>query len=80
MADQIRICYRFLGVILFLSLAGTAQAQVVTGSTSVSVDNATNLVTATCETDLDADAQAYYEAVVHCTVSDGYGNQVAYGQ
>jgi hypothetical protein len=52
----------------------------VTGSTSVSVDNATNLVTATCETDLDADAQAYYEAVVHCTVSDGYGNQVAYGQ
>ena len=79
MAAHSRICRRFLGLILFFSFAGTLQAQEVTGSSSISVDASTNLVTATCETDLDGTAQDYYEAVVHCDVFDGYGNAVAQG-
>lgn len=52
-----------------------AQAQNITGSTTVDVTG--GVVTATCETDLDLDAQAYYEAIVGCSVTDGYGNLVA---
>jgi len=36
-------------------------------------------VTATCETDLDANAQNYYSAMVHCTVKDADGNLAASG-
>jgi hypothetical protein len=79
MAGHSRIWHRFFGLILFFLFAGTLQAQEVTGSSNISVDVISNLVTATCETDLDGAAMDFYSAVVHCNVVDGYGNLVAQG-
>lgn len=43
------------------------------GHTYISYDPSSKIVTATCRTDLDMYAQAWYQAVVLCTVSDSAG-------
>ncbi|MEI9977951.1 MAG: hypothetical protein WDN23_02960 [Edaphobacter sp.] len=60
-------------------LSGTALAQTVSGSTTIDIDGSTGIVTVTCETDLDDDAQGYYYALVDCVVRDSNGNQIASG-
>lgn len=55
-------------------------AQNIVGSTSVDIDQNSGAGTATCETDLDAESQAYYEAIVNCSVVDSIGTAVAVGQ
>jgi hypothetical protein len=55
-------------------------AQSITGSTTVDMDQTSGTGTAICETDLDYDAQEFYEAWVYCSVVDSSGNQVAQGQ
>jgi len=64
-----------LAACLFLS--PFAGAQGIIGSTVIDVDPATNIVTATCETEFDGDSAAYYEAVVYCVVNDTNGNSIA---
>jgi hypothetical protein len=59
------------------SFTGFAQA---TGSTTLDIDGVSGMVVATCETDLDATAQAYYHAVVECKVKDGDGKEIVSGQ
>lgn len=62
-----------------LVLSSPALAQTVSGSTTIDIDAATGTVTATCETDLDSDAQGYYYALVDCSVRDSDGNTIASG-
>ncbi len=50
-----------------------AQAQVVTGTSTVDTDTVSGQVTATCETNLDLRAQAFYLARVLCTLYDSSG-------
>ena len=59
------------------SPTGFAQA---TGSTTLDIDGVSGMVVATCETDLDAPAQAFYHAVVECKVKDGNVKEIASGQ
>jgi len=65
-------------VLLCLSPFGSAQA--TGGSSTMDIDEISGIGTATCETDLDAVAQNYYQAEVHCTVTDFNGTQVAHGE
>lgn len=62
-----------------LLLNSVAFAQNITGSTQLDIDQVSGSATATCETDLDYDTQAYYAAEVNCSVMDSNGNRVAYG-
>ncbi len=69
---------------LFVAAASTCLtcgclAQDISGSTNLSINQSTGAGAATCETDLDYDAQAYYEALVNCVVKDPNGNTVAAG-
>jgi hypothetical protein len=61
------ICIFFSALILTCPIG----AQTLTGSTTIDVDPATNIVTATCETDED---DGDYEADVQCTVTDAAFN------
>lgn len=70
--------FAHLGFILCL-FGSVAEAQSITGFTTVDVDPATGYVTATCQTDVDPDAELYYNASVSCTLYDGYGTTVATG-
>ncbi len=63
----------------FLSFGPNSLAQNITGSPSLDIDQDLGMGTATCETDLDYDAQAYYAALVNCSVKDSDGNYVASG-
>ncbi len=62
-----------------LCLGRTGFAQSVIGSTTLDLDQSSGMVTATCETDIDADVQAFYEAEVECKVKDSNGKEVATG-
>jgi hypothetical protein len=55
-------------------------AQGATGSAAVDIDPISGVVTATCETDLDVDAQAFYEAEVECKLKDSNGKELSSGQ
>ncbi len=68
---------RRLLLTLCLFLSPFACAQGIIGSTIIDIDPATNVVTVTCETDLDGDSEAYYRAVVYCVVNDTNGNSIA---
>jgi len=59
-----------------LSLPQTGFAQGVTGSATLDIDGVSGIVTATCETDLDVSAQAYYVAEVECKVEDAAGKKI----
>jgi len=71
---------RFLFSVLACLWPISAVAQGITGSTTIDFDPNTGYVTATCETDLDADAQNWYEAVVDCSVTNDAGASVVSGQ
>lgn len=68
-----------VGASYLLLLASAGRAQTVTGTTTVDLDPQTGMITATCETDLDADAQAYYGAQVTCALKDGDDTVLAVG-
>lgn len=59
------------------SLIGLAQS---TGSTILDINAVSGMVVATCETDLDAPAQAFYHAIVECKVKDSNGKEIISGQ
>jgi hypothetical protein len=65
-------------VCLWLTRTGSAQGG--TGSTTLDIDAISGVVTATCETDLDVDAQAYYEAEVECKLKDSNGKELSAGR
>lgn len=55
-------------------------AQDISGSTTIQIDPTTNIVTASCETDLNGGADTgYYAARVSCVVRDASGNLLASG-
>ena len=56
--------------------ASAAYGQEIGGYTTLDVDPATNIVTATCET---SDYSGYYASFVGCNVTDASGNQIAFG-
>jgi hypothetical protein len=62
-----------LALLISILLAPGGSAQTITGTTTIDMDPDTGYVTAACETDLDADAAAYYEATVTCRL---YANGV----
>lgn len=70
---------RFIGLVSCWT-ASSAYGQAITGYTTMDVDATSNVVTATCETDLDAYTEGDYEAIVRCSVVDANGNQIASGQ
>ncbi len=70
-------------LVAFLFCVGTPSAilaQELSGNSSVDVDPDSGVVTATCETDLDAEAEGYYNAQVVCSLKDQTGTVVASGQ
>lgn len=71
-------CFRLAipAVILCLWLTRTGFAQGVTGSATLDIDATSGVVIATCETDLDVSAQAFYVAEVECTVEDASGKKI----
>jgi len=74
------LCPAAVNFVACLFYGRSALAQNIVGSTLVNIDQNSGAGTATCETDLDAEAQAYYEAIVNCSVVDPNGNAVAVGQ
>jgi hypothetical protein len=66
--------------VLCLILCRVGAAQSFVGSTTLDIDPASGVVVATCETDLDADTQAFYRAGVECKIEDDAGKQLATGE
>jgi len=62
-------------VCLGFSRIGAAQGSV--GSTTLDIDPVSGFVVATCETDLDAEAEAFYRAGVECKIRDAAGKELA---
>jgi hypothetical protein len=71
-------CFRLaiFAAILSLWLTRTGFGQGVTGSATLDIDADLGVVIATCETDLDVSAQAFYVAEVECTVEDASGKKI----
>lgn len=57
--------------------ASSGYAQSISGSTTITVDATTLMVTATCETDLDGYSWGVYNPSVACTLKDGAGTTLA---
>jgi hypothetical protein len=76
--EMTRTHLQFMVCVLFLSVL-SANGQEITGTTTEDIDPSTNVVTVVCETDLDMDSEAYYEAQVGCTLVDGNGTLLASG-
>ncbi|WP_246604691.1 hypothetical protein [Chloracidobacterium aggregatum] len=58
------------------NLTTQAGESIVTGSTLISYDDATNLMTAVATTELDYAAQDWYTGDVFCAILDGAGNRL----
>jgi hypothetical protein len=59
-------------------LVSTCAAQQVNGYSDIYYDDSTGRVIARCETYLDYDVAAYYQASVQCSILDGNGHEVAW--
>ena len=57
---------RAVSILLTLGLATTtvARGQAITGYTTLDIDPSSGIVTATCDTYMDADTDSFYEASV----------------
>lgn len=64
----------FLFFFLAVAFTRALPAQGLAGSTTIDVDPSTNIVTATCDTDID---DGDYEAEVQCMITDGANNVIA---
>ena len=73
---QFTLC---LFLALFLVVSSSLQAQSVTGYSSLDWDSVSSTLTGYSETDLDADASAYYSAYVRASLQDQNGNFIASG-
>lgn len=72
---------RYLLLMVALTVEVTAaRAQSISGYTTLDIDPASGIVTATCETDLDPYTDGYYEASTRCTVKDASGAVIASDQ
>lgn len=62
-----------------LCFSPVGSAQDIVGSTTVDIDPDSGTVTATCETDVDGEVEAYYTSSVNCIVHDQDGNFITQG-
>jgi hypothetical protein len=69
-----------LACLVCFSFNRTGAAQNTVGSTTVDIDPISGFVVATCETDLDADTEAFYRAGIECKIRDSDGKEIATGQ
>ncbi len=69
-----------LACLVCLNLGRLGIAQSAVGSAVVDIDPTSGLVVATCETDLDAETEAFYRARVECKIRDADGKELAKGE